>query len=145
MTEDAWLPVLILFFVAPTILMIFRVYIDIARYIRSGYLTSSVVSLAFAVGSYVFFAAACSMVFWRNNRRFPGMEVADTTLGKGPIPQMEALAVPVHEATVMHSYLIPAGLWLCKASFVAMCLYPHACRQKCKADQRQKTLASGDI
>ncbi|KAI5798639.1 hypothetical protein FPQ18DRAFT_386071 [Pyronema domesticum] len=45
----------------------------------------------------------------------------DYSKGRNPVPgSMEALHQPLHEATIVHSYIVPTGLWLCKASFVAM-------------------------
>jgi hypothetical protein len=121
MTEDAWLTILILFFVIPTILLSARIYFDTARYLRSGYLASSAFSLLFAIGSYMFFAVACAMTLWRSQKRVLWMDRVPN--GAGKISPMEALGQPLSEATILHSYIVPTGLWLCKASFVAMCKF----------------------
>ncbi|KAF8247147.1 hypothetical protein K440DRAFT_661623 [Wilcoxina mikolae CBS 423.85] len=120
MTEDAFLTMMIVFFIIPSILLSARIYFDTARYLRSGYLASSVVSLLFAIGSYLFFAVACGMTLWRSRKRVELMDRIDTAHGAGKIPLMEALGRPLSEATILHSYIVPTGLWLCKASFVAM-------------------------
>lgn len=53
-----------------------------------------------------------------------GMDIMDYSKGRNPVPgSMEALHQPLHEATIVHSYIVPTGLWLCKASFVAMCTF----------------------
>jgi hypothetical protein len=124
MTEDVWLAILIVFFVIPTILVSLRIYYDTKRYIRSGYLASSVVSLIFAIAAYLFFVAACAMTLYRSRRRVLWMDRVDETGGVGKIPPMEALGQPLREATILHSYIVPSGLWLCKGSFVAMCTPP---------------------
>lgn len=125
MTEDTWLAVLILFFLLPTILLSMRIYFDTSRYLRNGYLASSVISLMFAIACYFFFAIGCGMTFYRSRRRLKFMDRVpnpDFVRGGGgrKIPPMQALSQPLKEATILHSYIIPTGLWLCKASFVAM-------------------------
>lgn len=124
MTEDAWLAVLILFFLLPTILLSLRIYFDTSRYLRSGYLASSVISLMFAITCYLFFAIACGMTFYRSRRRVLYMDRVpdpDVATGRRRVPPLRALGQPLKEATILHSYIVPTGLWLCKASFVAMC------------------------
>jgi len=125
MTEDAWLAVLILFFLLPTILLSLRIYFDTSRYLRNGYLASSVISLMFAIACYFFFAIGCGMTFYRSRRRLKFMDRVPNPnfahSGERKIPPMQALGQPLKEATILHSYIVPTGLWLCKASFVAMC------------------------
>ncbi|KAA8909389.1 hypothetical protein FN846DRAFT_615588 [Sphaerosporella brunnea] len=116
MLEDAWLAVLVLFFALPTILVGLRIYYDANRYLRSGYLASSVISLVFAIAAYLFFALACAMVFYRSQKRVLWMDRPAQTVVGG----MHALGQPLREATIVHSYIVPTGLWLCKGSFVAM-------------------------
>ena len=119
MYQGAWLPVLLFFLIVTTILVALRLYVDVSKYLKSGYLATSVISLAFAVGAYLFFVVACAMVIWREKRRMANMGIDP---GRGPwIPPIGSLGPPVREATIMHSYVVPTGLWLCKASFVAMC------------------------
>jgi hypothetical protein len=121
MTEDIWLAILIVFFVIPTILLALRIYSDANRYMRSGYLASSVISLVFAVAAYIFFAIACAMTFYRARRKVRGMDRGPDPSDMGRIPYMGALGQPLREATIVHSYIVTTGLWLCKGSFVAMC------------------------
>jgi len=125
MTEDSWLAVLLLFFLMPTILLSLRIYFDTSRYLRNGYLASSVISLMFAIACYFFFAIGCGMTFYRSRRRLQFMDrVPNPDLARGGegrmIAPMQALGQPLREATILHSYIVPTGLWLCKASFVAM-------------------------
>lgn len=138
MTEDAWLATLILFFIAPTILLSLRIYYDTSRYLRAGYMASSLISLLFAIGSYLFFATACGMTLWRSRRRVMFMDRVDATQGKGQVPPMQALGKPLSEATILHSYIVPTGLWLCKASFVAMCTLPLLLVHKKNSQQERK-------
>ena len=117
MTEDAWLATLILFFILPTLLLSLRVYYDTMRYLRGGYMASSLTSLLFAIGSYIFFATACGMTLGRSRKRLLYMD----RVGESETLPTDALGKPLSEATILHSYIVPTGLWLCKASFVAMC------------------------
>jgi uncharacterized membrane protein YidH (DUF202 family) len=121
MPEDTWLAILIVFFVIPTILLALRIYADTSRYMRSGCLAFSVISLIFAIAAYLFFAIACAMTFYRARRKMRGMDRGPDPSDMGRIPYMAALGQPLREATIVHSYIVTTGLWLCKGSFVAMC------------------------
>ena len=111
--------VLSIFTIIPSLLILARIYFDVKRFRKHGYLPASVFSLACAVGAWIFLLIAIAMVFWRSERRIGTMLRKEHKV----IPDIDSLGAPLFEATVMHSYIIPTGLWLCKASFIAMCMF----------------------
>lgn len=120
----AWSPslyggIISIFTIIPSLLMMARIYFDTKRFRKHGYLSSSIISLGSAIGAWIMLLVAIGMVLYRSDRRTGTMVRKEDKV----IPDIESLGKPLNEATVMHSYVIPTGLWLCKASFIAMCRF----------------------
>ena len=98
--------------------MMARIYFDIKRFRKPGYLASSLISLGSAIGAWLMLLIAIGMVLYRSSKRIGTMRRKEDPTN---IPDMESLGKPLTEATIMHSYIAPTGLWLCKARFIAMC------------------------
>lgn len=107
-----------IFTIIPSLLMIARIYFDTKRFRKHGYLSSSLISLGSAIGAWIMLLVAIGMVLYRSDKRIGTMRRKEDPLN---IPDIESLGTPLTEATIMHSYVVPTGLWLCKASFIAMC------------------------
>jgi len=97
MNDDANIAVLAAFFAISTAFTIARFYFDVTRYRKNGFLASSAASSVCAFLAWVLFAIACSMAFWTSRRR-----------------------ITLREATLMFCFILPTGLWMVKASFIAM-------------------------
>jgi hypothetical protein len=116
--------ILSIFTIIPSLLMIARIYFDTKRFSKHGYLASSMISLGSAIGAWIMMLIAIGMVFYRSERRIGSMTRKEDVVN---IPDIESLGTPLTEATIMHSYVVPTCLWLCKASFIAMCKYAFLC------------------
>lgn len=125
LVPSLWVALLSFFTVIPSALMIARLCMDFKQVRKRGYTHHIVVGTVCAGIAWICLLVASGMAFWRNERRdmLMGRHAEKSNRG-GRLPEMEALGRPLIEATILHSYVVPTGLWLVKGSFVAMCEYP---------------------
>ncbi|KAI5778846.1 hypothetical protein EDC01DRAFT_321732 [Geopyxis carbonaria] len=110
-----WLTLFSLSLAVPTLLLAARIYFDLRLPTRS---RSASISLGLALAAHLCLVIGSSMALYRNARK-GSIPMVPHNLGQSGYEEW-SLGLPLTEATIMHSYIIPTGLWLCKASFVAM-------------------------
>ncbi|TGZ79652.1 hypothetical protein EX30DRAFT_396988 [Ascodesmis nigricans] len=121
MSPEEWLATMTLFTAVPSIFIFLRLTVDVWQLRNRGYARHAVVGAICAAGAWISLVVAVGMVHWRNQRA----EVDDTKhtdgVGDGKRDIYPGVGkTMMMEAMVLHSLVVPTGLWLVKGSFVAM-------------------------
>lgn len=106
-------------FTITTLFFLARLIFDSRRYRNSSLSTGSLISLLFAVFSWLCYTALFAVTLWRNSRILINEPYKNSLLYVPPLGVMYTEAEMVLKITLSENYTAPLGAWAVKASFLA--------------------------